>query len=62
MTKSEIKEVEKLNAVCRHVDVGTLARSYSALVRSAKTTASRNEIICAAGNIPAVVQHPDFIV
>ena len=62
MTKSEKREVEKLNAMARFIDVETLARSYSALIRSAMTTKSRNEIIVHAAGIPAVVQHAEFIV
>ena len=64
MNKSERKECEKLTAWGRAgmVDVATLARSFSALVRSARTTKSRNEIICSAGGFPAVVQHAEFIV
>ena len=62
MNKSEKREVEKLNAIARTADIGMLARSYSALIRSAMTAKSRNEIIVHAAGIPAVVQHPEFIV
>lgn len=62
MTKSEKREVEKLNAMARIADVGMLARGYSTLIRAAMTAKSRNEIIVHASGIPAVVQHPDFIV
>jgi hypothetical protein len=62
MNKSEKREVEKLNAICRTAPVDMLARSYSALIRAAMTTKSRNEIMVHAAGIPAVVQHPEFIV
>jgi hypothetical protein len=42
------------------ITVGYLARSYSALARA--SLRSRNEIITAAAGVPAIVQHPEFIV
>lgn len=66
MTKSEQREVATMDAMMRlpnHVlraDVGYFARSYSALIRASR--GSRNEIICHAMGVPAVVQHPDFII
>jgi hypothetical protein len=64
MTKSESREALKLQAWARfpNPDIGTLARSYSALIRSARTAKSRNEILVYAAAVPAIVQHPDFIV
>lgn len=62
MTKSEMRELVKLNALAKIADAGYLARSYSALIRSTRTTASRNAMLVAAGAIPAVVSHPDFII
>jgi hypothetical protein len=68
MTKSETREIQKLNAILklapaqRPVGVDCLARAYSALARAARTSKSRNEIICAAACVPAVVQHPEFII
>ena len=70
MTKYERMEVAKLtwfvnaNSGAAHDsdEVGILARSFSALVRSARTTQSRNEVITAASAWPCVVQHPEFIV
>ena len=44
----------------RDITVGYLARSYSALARA--SLRSRNEIITAASCVPAIVQHPDFVV
>ncbi len=63
MTKSESRECLKLQAWSKfpNPDIATLARSYSALIRAARTTKSRNEILCYAAAIPAVVQHPEFI-
>jgi len=62
MTKSETRELNKLNALANTVDIGYLARSYSALIRSTRTTAARNVMLTAAGAIPAVIAHPDFII
>lgn len=68
MNKSEARELQKLNAILklapaqRPVGIDCLARSFSALVRAARTTKSRNEIITAAACVPAVVQHPEFII
>lgn len=64
MTKSESRESLKLQAWSRfpNPDIGMLARAYSALIRAARSAKSRNEIICYAADIPAVVQHPEFIV
>jgi len=67
MTKSETREVAKLEAVMRNgfanvndPMIGYCARSYSALIRATMTAKSRNAMICAAGGVPAIVQHPDF--
>lgn len=71
MTKSESREALKLQAWGRlpNPDIGLLARSYSALIRSARTNRNANmrfdpanQIIVYAMDIPAVVQHPEFIV
>jgi len=69
MTKSETREVAKLEAVMRNgfanindPMIGYCARSYSALIRATMTTKTRNEIICFASGVPAVIQHADFIV
>jgi len=42
--------------------IGYAARSLSALIRATRTTKNRNELICIAGGVPAIVQHADFIV
>jgi hypothetical protein len=64
MTKSESRECLKLQAWSKFsdIDVGLLARSYSALIRSARTVKSRNEILTYAASVPAVLQHHDFII
>ena len=64
MNKSEMREVLKLNAWSRfpNPDIGLLARSYSALIRAARSKATKNKIIVFAAGLPAVVQHPEFIV
>jgi len=64
MTKIESRECLKLQAWSKfsNPDIGLLARSYSALVRAARTTKSKNQIIAYAVELPAVVQHPEFIV
>ena len=65
MTKSETRETEKLAALARIAGsehLAYLARGFSALARSARTTKSKNEILTAAACKPAIVQHPDFIV
>jgi hypothetical protein len=62
MNKSETRELNKLNALANVADAGYLARAYSALIRSTRTTSARNIMITAAGAIPAVISHPDFII
>mgnify|MGYP003653293968 CR=1 FL=1 len=66
MNKSEKREVIKLTQImrmapdARPVGIDYLARAFSALIRSARTTKSRNEIICEASGVPAVIQHSEF--
>jgi hypothetical protein len=64
MTKSESRECLKLQAWSKFpdIDTGLLARSYSALIRSARTTKSHNEILAYALEVPAIFQHPEFII
>lgn len=64
MTKSESRECLKLQAWSKFpdIDTGLLARSYSALIRSARTAKSQNEILTYAASVPAVVRHPEFII
>jgi len=67
MTKSETRALAELETLIRQgftVDqdhmIGYAARAYSALIRATGTLQNRNEMICAAGGVPAIVQHPDF--
>ena len=70
MTKSESREVNKLNAYAAafsgaakdSAEVAMLARSFSALIRATRTVQSRHEIQCAAAAYPCVVRHAEFIV
>jgi hypothetical protein len=64
MTKNEKREADKLMFVAgRQITdsqvVGYVARGMSALIRA--SSRSRNELITIASSIPAIVQHPDFI-
>lgn len=62
MTKSEIREIIKLHAFAgAGADTGMLARSLSALIRSARTNKSRAELMQYAP-IFGVTTHPDFII
>jgi hypothetical protein len=62
MNKSESREVFKTLAYGASLGAGYMARSFSALIRGARTNKSRNELLALAAGFPAVVQHPDFIV
>ena len=62
MTKSETKECLKLQAWKHQVPINMLARSYSSLIRSAMTQKSKNEILIYAAELPAIIQHPEFII
>ena len=61
MTKSENRELIKLNALANVADIGYLARGYSALIRATRTSASHDHMLDCAQRNPAVVAHPDFI-
>jgi hypothetical protein len=63
MNKSELRECLKLQTMARWDDVPIdyMARSYSTLIRSARTKKSANQIMVFAAAVPAVVQHPEFI-
>jgi hypothetical protein len=60
MTKSEQREVSRLDLYIAHGMVDTAARILSAMIRAARTTRSENEMraIAAALQLDA---HPDFI-
>ena len=67
MTKMEQKQAQQLiNAARMGIAAGELtyvgyaARGLSALIRASRK--SRNELITIAAGIPAIVQHPDFII
>ena len=62
MTKSETREMNKLNALAKIADAGYLARAYSALIRSTRTGASRDHMLDCVERHPAVIAHPDFII
>ena len=62
MNKAETREIAKLQQFqAIGADVGMLARSLSALIRSARTDRSRNALL---DYVPTfgVDGHPDFIV
>lgn len=68
MTKAEKREADRLNLIMRMpaaqrpIGIDYLARAYSALIRATCTTKGRNELITLAAAVPAVVQHPEFII
>jgi hypothetical protein len=64
MTKSESRECLKLAAWAKFPSpqIDLLARSYSALHRAARTKTSKNQILIYAASVPAIVQHPEFII
>ena len=61
MNKSERREVANLVVLHKHGLKDTVARGLSALVRSARTNKSAQEILEYA-EILSVKNHPDFIV
>lgn len=63
MTKYESREVSKLQAALQYgiADAGTVARSLSALQRSARTAKSAAAIEAAAIK-SGVRHHPDYII
>ena len=62
MTKSESRECLRLQALKDHLDVGTLARAYSTLIRAAMSEKSKAEIRTYASEVPGVLTHPEFTV
>ena len=62
MNKSESREAAKTVQYGQQLGAGYMARALSSLIRSARTTKSRNELLTLAAGFPAVVRHPDFIV
>ena len=63
MTKSESRECLKLAAWAKFPSpqIDLLARCYGALHRAARTKTSKNQILIYAASVPAIVQHPEFI-
>jgi len=62
MNKNETREVNKLQQYqAMGADVGMLARSLSALIRSARTNKSRDALMSYVTAF-GVAGHPDFIV
>ena len=60
MNKSERKEVNKALAYASAGYIDIAARTLATLVRSARTTRSRNELITLAAGYPAIAQHAEF--
>jgi hypothetical protein len=48
MTKSEQREIDRIKAAAHLSDFDEMARALSTLIRSARTTKSRNEIYSVA--------------
>ena len=61
MNKSELREVANLVVLHKHGLKDTVARGLSALIRSAHTKKSAQELLEYA-EILSVKNHPDFIV
>ena len=60
MTKSEQREVSRLDLYIAHGMIDTAARALSALIRSARTTRSQTELRAIAARMQ-LDAHPDFI-
>jgi len=61
MTKFQSKQVDMINLYLANNMIDTAARSLSALIRSAMTTKSQNELKDLAAKLK-LTNHPDFIV
>jgi len=61
MNKSELREIANIAVMHKIGMIDTVARSLSALIRSARTNKSAQELIEYA-EILSVKNHPDFIV
>ena len=62
MTKSETREATQAVAYGQELGADYMARALSALIRSARTAKSRDELILIAAGYPAVTQSPEFII
>ena len=60
MTKSEQREVSRLDLYIAHGMRDTAARAIATLIRSARTTRSANELRAIASKLQ-LDRHPDFI-
>jgi hypothetical protein len=60
MTKFQAKQVDMLNVYISNNMIDTAARSLSALIRSAMTNKSKNELMALAVSLK-LTNHPDFI-
>ncbi len=61
MTKSEAREIQKLEQMHKLGGYETnIALGLSALIRSARTKKSENELYCLAINYFYVSKHPEF--
>jgi hypothetical protein len=60
MTKSEQREVSRLDLYISHGMTDTAARAIATLIRSARTTRSANELRAIAATMK-LDQHPEFI-
>jgi len=62
MTKSETRETALTLKFGQTLGADYMARALSALIRAARSTKSRNELITIAAGYPAVTQSPEFII
>jgi hypothetical protein len=60
MTKSEQREVSRLDLYIAHGMIDTAARILSAMIRAARTTRSETELRAIAARM-ALDTHPEFI-
>jgi len=60
MTKSEQREVSRLDLYISHGMTDTAARILSAMIRAARTTRSQTELRAIASKLQ-LDRHPDFI-
>ena len=61
MTKSETREIKNVELYMAHGMTDTAARTLSALIRAARTSSSRADLMIYA-NALKLTNHPDFII
>jgi hypothetical protein len=61
MTKSENREIKNIELYLTHGMTDTAARTLSALIRAARTSSSRADLMIYA-NALKLTNHPDFII